>query len=117
MNETCLCGKGRPVKYVDKDTLRGYCKVCASSEITSSLSVNFQFLSELVPYEVGERVECRTMGEFYDGTGIVVEVSTALEKGGTPVFPAYRVKLDGDKGDLWYTPICLTRTAKVDTRG
>lgn len=116
MNETCLCGKGRPVKYIDNVTLRGYCAVCASSEFTSSLSVNLQFISDLVPYEIGERVECRTMGEFYDGTGVITEMSTSLEKGGTPVHPAYRVKLDNDKGELWYTPVCLTRTSRVDTQ-
>mgnify|MGYP000123690203 CR=1 FL=1 len=115
-NTKCLCGKGRPVSYVDEVTQIGYCSVCAGSEITSSLRVHLQFVSETVPLEVGERVECRTIGEYYDGTGVIVEMSTDLEKGGTPVYPAYRVRLDGEEGEtLWYTPICLTRTARVDT--
>ncbi|QGJ94873.1 hypothetical protein SEA_REDWATTLEHOG_10 [Gordonia phage RedWattleHog] len=117
-NTKCLCGKGRPVEYVDEVTQRGYCSVCASSEVTSSLAVHMQFISDLVPLEVGERVECRTVGEYYDGTGVIVEISTELRHGGTPVHPAYRVRLDGEKGEeLWYTPVCLTRTARVDARG
>lgn len=111
----CLCGKGRPVRYVDDVTQRGYCTVCASSEMTSSLTVHLQFISDTIPLEVGERVECRTVGQYYDGTGVIVEMSTDLAQGGTPVHPAYRVKLDGDTGEtLWYTPCCLTRTARID---
>lgn len=107
----CLCGKGRPVKYTDEVTQRGYCSVCATNEITSSLNVHLQFLSDLVLFDVGDRVECRTVGEYYDGTGTVVESSTELSNGGTPIYPAYRVKLDGEDGiTQWYTPICLTRT-------
>lgn len=110
----CMCGR-HPVKYVDVVTQRGYCMVCSSSEITSSPNAHLQFISDVVPLAVGERVECRTMGEFYDGTGVIEEISTDLSRGGTPVHPAYRVKLDGERErSLWYTPICLTRTTRVD---
>lgn len=116
----CLCGKGREASYFDEVTRRGYCSVCASSEITSSLAVHMEFISDLVPIELGERVECRTMGEFYDGTGVVVEISTELRFGGTPVNPAYLVEMDvkdeDEKSRLWFTPICLTRTARRDKR-
>lgn len=110
----CWNGDRRLGVYEDTITLRNYCTVCAADQIRSSQNVHRQYLSDLVPYVVGERVECWTVGTQYDGFGTVVEVSTELRHGGTPVHPAYLVKLDGADEPLWYTPICLKR-AKGDS--
>lgn len=109
----CPCGYGRLAVYQDSVTERGYCIICASSEITSSLDVHLQYLSDLVPYEVGERVECWTMAEFYEGYGTVVATSTELRDGGTPDRPAVLVKMEGRDEKLWFVPLCLKR-AKGD---
>ena len=76
--------------------------------ILSSVNVNLQFLSTLLPLALGERVECRTVGEFYDGDGEIIKISDEVRNGGTPVHPAFLVKMD-DGQELWYTSICLTR--------
>ena len=71
-----------------------------------------QFLNEIMPFEIGDRVECRTVGRIYDGIGQIVAVSTDLEQGGTEMSPAYRVRMDHDKSELWYTGKCLTLLAE-----
>lgn len=106
--DKCWCSKGDPIAFVDQVTQRGYCRTCAMDPILSSTNVNLQFLSTLLPYTVGERVECRTVGEYYDGNGEIIEISEELHNGGTPVHPAFLVKMD-DGQTLWYTSICLTR--------
>jgi len=110
--QRCWGADGEPVAFVDQITERGYCRGCASNDITSSFNVHLQFLDSLLPFGVGDRVECRTVGEYYDGNGEVVRVSEELHDGGTPVFPAYLVKMDDPEKwpeDRWYTGICLTR--------
>jgi len=93
---------------VDPITERGYCTACAANETTSTRHVHLQWLSTVLPLEVGERVECRTVGEIYDGDGEIIEISTEIRRGGTPVHPAYLVRLD-DGREWWYTSVCLTR--------
>lgn len=107
--QMCWCGHGRPIKFRDALTQRGYCNVCAANEITSSQNVHLQFLDAIMPFEIGERVACWTMAEFYDGLGEVVKISTSLVDGGTPIHPAYLVQLDDQEEPLWYTPVCLKR--------
>lgn len=106
----CWNGDRRFGVYQDTVTERSYCTVCAADPIRSSINVNSQFLSDLVPYSVGERVECWTVGTQYDGCGIVLEMSTELRHGGTEQYPAYLVQLERTGEALWYTPICLKRT-------
>lgn len=107
--QRCLCRRGAQAVFVDPVTERGYCTACAANETTSTRHVHLQWLTGLLPLEPGERVECRTVGEHYDGDGEIVEISTEVRRGGTPVHPAYLVRLDDDR-QLWYTSCCLTRT-------
>jgi hypothetical protein len=106
----CWNGDRRFGVYQDTVTLRSYCSVCAANVIKSSINAHRQFLSDLIPYAKGERVECWTVGTQYDGCGIVQDVSTELRHGGTEEYPAYLVKLESTGEQLWYTPICLKRT-------
>ncbi len=94
--------------FYDQVTQIGYCEVCASDPIQSSQNAHLQYLDALLPLGVGDRVECRTIGEIYDGKGFIIKVSTDLHDGGTEVHPAYLVRLDDDR-ELLYTSICLTR--------
>ena len=110
MSAACWSGDGRPIKFIDGLTERAFCNICAASEITSSRDVHLQYIDSLIPFEQGERVECWTVAEFYDGPGTVVGVSTELQYGGTPINPAYLVKLDDQDELFWYTPVCLKRT-------
>ena len=110
MNTKCLCPQGGPVRFIDDVTGRGFCSKCASQEITSSANVHLQYTSQLLGYEVGERVDCWTAARWYDGSGTVIEVSTDLKDGGTPKHPAYLVRLD-DGQELLYTGVCLRRLA------
>lgn len=117
MGDLCCNFDKRLGVYEDSVTLRAYCTICAASEISSSRNVHLQFLSDLIPYEVGERVECWTAGTIYEGFGVVQRVSTDLIDGGTPVHPAYLVKLDEQEEPLWFTPICLKRARSEEING
>ncbi len=73
-----------------------------------------QFLLVSIPFEKGDRVDCRLAGERYDGRGTITTVSMDLKDGGTPVNPIFHVAFDGDardgRRDGWY---CENDLAKV----
>lgn len=118
MGEWCSNGDRRLGVYEDSITLRPYCTICAADAITSSRNAHLQYLSDLIPYVPGERVECWTTGTDYEGAGVVIEVSTDLKNGGTPARPACLVKLDRQPDEpLWFTPICLKRTRSEGIHG
>ena len=102
----CQCG--RVAVFQDKNTLLSYCTFCSSSELTSSENAYFQFLERSLPLTVGEAVECKREGRYEDGTGIIIDMSHELERGGTPLHPAFLVRL-GNGEEKWYTEVCLTR--------
>lgn len=108
MTAKCLCPTGDPVRFVDDVTERGFCMKCSSQEVTSSANVHLQYLSHLLGYTVGERVDCWTAARWYDGSGTVIRISVDLKDGGTPDHPAYLVRMD-DGSELWYTGVCLRR--------
>ena len=65
-----------------------------------------------VPFHVGDKVECRTAAALYDGIGTVEEIDIDFKMGGTPVFPAFRVRLEEKSqedlpDELWYVENCL----------
>lgn len=95
--------------FTDPLTLRSYGRCCAMQEKTSSRGAFYALLDKVLPLGPGCRVECRTAGTHYDGTGVVTDVSTDLENGGTPVHPAFLVSMDGSGELVWYTEVCLTR--------
>lgn len=66
------------------------------------------------PFEEGDRVECRTAGQVYDGVGVVAQVSMDPADLATPVCPMFRVIMEEkaypemtDEG--WYSGICLSK--------
>jgi hypothetical protein len=94
-----------------------YCKECMDSmPVEQPELYGLAFLLATIPFHVGDKVECRTAGQLYDGVGTVAEVDTELKMGGTPVYPAFRVHLEQKAEDflpdeLWYTECCLKRAA------
>jgi hypothetical protein len=85
-----------------------YCQDCLGSVPDAPELYGLAFLLATIPFHVGDKVECRTAGELYDGIGTVQEIDTEFKMGGTPVFPAFRVLLE-EKAEpflpdnLWYT--------------
>ena len=85
-----------------------YCEECFNSLPPKPEVVGLAYLLATIPFHVGDRVECRTAGELYDGVGTVEEIDIDFKMGGTPVFPAFKVLLDEKVKDslpdiLWYT--------------
>ena len=85
-----------------------YCQDCVSMMPIPSEVYGLAFLLASIPFHVGDKVECRTAGELYDGIGTVKEIDTDFKMGGTPVFPAFRVLLEEKAeshlpDELWYT--------------
>lgn len=70
------------------------------------------FLTNTVPYIVGDRVSCKTGGQVYDGVGHVVKVSFDPVDLATPVHPMFLVHIDEPAypevpEEVWYSEICL----------
>lgn len=91
-----------------------YCVECLRDVSPPPEIAGLAYLLATIPFQVGERVECRTAGKLYDGIGTVKEIDISWKMGGTPVFPAFRVDLEKKSDDslpdsLWYTEACLQR--------
>jgi hypothetical protein len=74
-----------------------------------------------VGFQIGDRVECRTGGQIYDGIGTVVVVSMLPEELASPVCPMFRVVIDEKAYPevpdfVWYSEICMTKVASPPTR-
>ena len=86
--------------------------------LTQGQSPIWEFLALTIPFQVGDRVECRTAGRLYDGIGTVQEASTDPANYGTPVYPSFRVAIT-DKAyptapdEIWYTEACLKLVEKA----
>ncbi|MCV7383915.1 DUF4236 domain-containing protein [Mycolicibacter longobardus] len=104
----------RPAEPIDIGALA---KQIDSEELTSQILTEIHDWTPGVPvrspFQVGDRVECRTAGELYDGIGTVRAASILLDVGGgTPTYPMFQVVLgDPQRPDLtdpqWYSEICL----------
>lgn len=97
---------------------RQYCATCTGGLSITSEELGLQYLLASVPYKEGDRVQCRTAGKIYDGIGTVQKVSFDVEDGGgTPIFPAFLVKIDepadeNSPTEGYYHEICLTRVSE-----
>jgi hypothetical protein len=93
-----------------------YCEECLATNPQEPRPelVGLAYLLATIPFDVGDKVECRTAGTLYDGVGTVKEIDIDFKMGGTPVFPAFRVELEEKSessipDELWYTEMCLTK--------
>lgn len=85
-----FCRELKPVAATDS-VGREYCQDCVSQAESPRGESVMDFLANTIPFKVGDRVEARTAGVVYDGIGVIEEVSTELEKFGTPVYPSFKV--------------------------
>jgi hypothetical protein len=72
-----------------------------------------EFLAATVPYEVGDRVSCKTAAQVYDGIGHVIKVSFDPLDLASPVHPMFLVAIDEPAYEevpdqVWYSEICLS---------
>lgn len=70
------------------------------------------FLTATVPYDVGDRVHCKTGGQVYDGVGRVVKVSFDPADLASSVMPMFLVAIDDKAYDdvpdeVWYSEACM----------
>jgi len=75
-----------------------------------------QFLATTVPYDVGDKVHCKTAGQVYDGIGHVVKVSFDPADLASPVMPMFLVAIDEKAypevpDEVWYSEVCLEAAA------
>lgn len=110
------CKQRKPLALTDV-LARSFCVECAVIQETGQFTAENgrRFLAVTVPYEVGDRVECRLAGERYEGTGKIVTVSMDFKDGGTPVMPIFHVVFDepgrGGKTDAWMCERDLTKVS------
>jgi hypothetical protein len=95
----------------------GYCARCAKDIPIQSETLGLEYLIANPPFFPGDRVECRTGGEIFDGVGTVQEMSFDFEHGGTLIYPAFRVTIDEPANEHspvegWWTEVCLKKVGK-----
>lgn len=115
MKRLCASCRGyTEIAYTDSVD-RQYCAPCALQlPDIGPVARAFIFLYLTVPYRVGDVVEARTAGQLYDGIGTVTGVYFDLEHGGSPIYPAFEVRIDQPAGedspaDGLYPENCLRR--------
>ena len=113
MTDQCYSCKRQAEVFSGPRGLR-YCNSCVNDLPSPSVVDAMGFLFSTIPFKPGDTVEARTAGEILDGVGRVEEVSFDLLKGGTPVYPSFRVVIDEKAypeapDEAFYTECCLTR--------
>lgn len=113
-----LCESCRELKtaaYTDPIG-RDYCLDCFAKLPVATAARIVEELIATIPFQVGDRVECRTAGVLYDGIGVVDDISIEPEHFGTPAHPAFHVVIE-DKAypeapeSCWY---CERQLRKVE---
>ena len=110
------CKELKPIVYIDP-VEREYCEDCFAILPVPTATRIMDYLLRTIPFQVGDRVECRTAGVIYDGIGVIEEVSIDPEKYGTPVYPSFRVRIE-DKAhpeapdERWYMEAQLKRVSE-----
>lgn len=118
MADYCQSCKERAL-IVAVDTVgRDVCTNCAPSS-EAFYEAGLAYLRETIPFQIGDRVECRTAGVLFDGTGYIDAISNDLEYGGTPVYPSFHVVIenrayDEAPEDAWYCESQLTHAEKQE---
>jgi hypothetical protein len=108
------CRELKPTAYTDP-VGREYCAQCLITLPVPAVQRIITYLVATIPFQVGDRVQCRTAGVLYDGVGTVREVSISPEHFGTPAHPSFRVEIDepaydGVPAEVWY---CEKQLRKV----
>lgn len=86
------CKELKSIAYTDP-VGREYCSACLITLPVPAVQRILAYLMVTIPFQVGDRVQCRTAGVLYDGIGVIDEVSISPENFGTPVHPSFHVTL------------------------
>lgn len=108
------CKARKEITYVEEETGREFCYECMLALPPTNDELRRIFLMLTIPFKVGDRVEARTGATLYDGVGVVTEISTSLEHGGTVVYPTFLVKMEQKAysevpDEMWMTEVCLQK--------
>jgi hypothetical protein len=108
-----FCKEIKEIVHTD-EVDRGFCENCVAFLPTPAAVRAMDFLIRTIPFRVGDRVEAWLVGEVFDGTGPIDDISIEIEHGGTPVRPAFHVVLQDKARENapeagWYTEGCLVR--------
>lgn len=102
-------------EIVHTDVLgRNFCASCWVVQPLPREVILASWAAANCPYDVGDKVECRTGGQVYDGVGTIVEKSTDPKDLATPLVPMFRVAIE-DKAypempdEAWYSEVCITK--------
>lgn len=115
-----ICKELKETAYTDP-VGREYCGDCFSILPIPTASRIIEYLMLTIPFKIGDRVECRTAGVLFDGTGTIDEVSIEPEKFGTPAYPSFHVVID-DKAyseapdSLYYMETQLTKVDDMSVK-
>jgi len=106
------CRRLREVAVTDEGG-RTYCVSCAPAPAPSKAMILLDFLLSTVPFQVGDRVSCKTGAQIYDGIGRVVEVSFDPKDLASPVVPMFRVVMEEKAypemdDEAWYSEACMS---------
>lgn len=104
------------IAYVDSLGIE-YCATCAKDVEPPGDVLALQYLIANPPFRSGDRVECRTGAEIYEGVGTVEQTSFDIEHGGTVVYPAFLVTIDEPANEHspaqgWFTEVCLRKVGE-----
>jgi hypothetical protein len=109
------CKELKPVVYIDP-VGREYCEGCFITLPVPTATRIMDFLWRTIPFQVGDRVECRTANIVFDGVGVIDEVSIDPANYGTPVYPSFRVRITKKAypeapDECWYMEAQLRRVS------
>jgi hypothetical protein len=105
------CKSIRDLIFTD-EVERSYCADCIGLLPQTQTLALLAFLSATIPFQEGDKVSVKAVGEIYEGTGHVTDVSFSPEQLASPVVPMFHVVFD-DKAypevpdESWYPEACL----------
>jgi hypothetical protein len=105
------CKSFQDIVYKD-EAERFYCVDCLGLLPEAQMMALMAFLYATVPFSEGDKVAVRAVGEIFEGTGHVTEISFSPEQLASPVVPMFHVVFD-DKAredvpdESWFPEICL----------
>lgn len=107
------CKAVAPIVYTD-ELDRGFCEACYVAQPVPREALLAAWVAANPPFDVGDKVECRTGAQVYDGIGVVAEVSTDPKDLATPIVPMFRVVIEEKSypevpDEVWYSGICLSK--------
>lgn len=105
------CKSFQDLVYKD-EAERSYCIDCLGLLPEAQTLALMAFLHATVPFTEGDKVKVNAVGEIFEGTGHVTEISFSPEQLASPVVPMFHVVIDDKARDdvpdeSWFPEQCL----------